>query len=118
MFVIYNDKILTSGEGICSFPTDCIPKQVDQRSVYHALAVLRCNTQQLLLTPAIDVVLLLIFIADVPDILCQFEVSVQFQFYNINESKLKNAYQNSWTLNISVGCWALASEPWILGSSK
>lgn len=69
MFVIlYNDTVLTSDEGIiCSFP-DFTPKEVDQRSVYHAVAVLTCNTQQLLLTRSIDVVLLLIFIVDVPDI--------------------------------------------------
>ena len=105
MFVIYNDKILTSGEGICSFPTDFIPKQVDQRSVYHAFAVLRCNTQMLQMFQISCANLKWVF-------------NVQLQFYYFNERKLKNAYQNFLALDTSVGCWALASEPWTLDARK
>ena len=105
MFVIYNDKILTSGEGICSFPTDFIPKQVDQRSVYHAFAVLRCNTQMLQMFQISCANLKWVF-------------NVQLQFYYFSERKLKNAYQNFLALDTSVGCWALASEPWTLDARK
>ena len=105
MFVIYNDKILTSGEGICSFPTDFITKQVDQRSVYHAFAVLRCNTQMLQMFQISCANLKWVF-------------NVQLQFYYFNERKLKNAYQNFLALDTSVGCWALASEPWTLDARK